>query len=109
MGFVNDDQVPIEVKYSVVLIEFTADTHGAAQILNRRKVEKIVTVFIEPPDFEIIFKVDLLIICVSGIICFQFKRIVMCGRSRIKDFCKIRAPPVADDRTMRDDNHTAVL
>ena len=33
----------------------------------------------------------------------------MLGRARIKDFCKIRAPSVADDRTMRDNDHAAIL
>ena len=65
VGFVNDDKIPIQVKYRVVFIEFSADTFGTAQILNRRKIEKIVAVLIKPPDFQIVFKVELFIVCIS--------------------------------------------
>lgn len=61
-GLVNDDKIPIQVKYRVVFIEFSADTFGTAQILNRCKIEEIGAVFIKPFDFQIIFKVDLLIV-----------------------------------------------
>ena len=109
VGFVNDDKIPIQVKYRVVFIEFSADTPGAAQILNRRKIEEIGAVFIKPFDFQIVFKVDLFIVGISRVVGFLFKGIFMLGRARIKDFCKIRAPSVADDRTMRDNDHTAIL
>ena len=109
MGFVNDDKIPVQVKYRVVFIEFPADTFGAAQILNRCKIEEIGAVFIKPFDFQIVFKVDLFIVGISGVVGFQFKGIIMLGRARIKDFCKIRAPSVTDDRTMRNNDHAAIL
>ena len=79
VGFVNDDKIPVQVKYRVVFIEFSADTFGATQILNRCKIEEIGAVFIKPFDFQIVFKVDLFIVGISGVVGFQFKGIVMLG------------------------------
>ena len=79
MGFVNDDKIPVQVKYRVVFIEFPADTFGTAQILNRRKIEEIGAILVKPFDFQIIFKVNLLIVGIGGVVGFQLKRKVKLG------------------------------
>ena len=61
MRLVNDDEIPVKVEHGVVLVEIAADELRAAKILNRGKVDEILTVVIQPTDLQIVFIIGLFV------------------------------------------------
>ena len=43
MGLIHDNQIPVQRKHRIVLIEFAANGRRTPQILNRGKIDELLT------------------------------------------------------------------
>ena len=98
MGFVIDNQVPINFKHSIVFVKFAANPFRAAQVLHRSKIGKVCTHPSIVPQNAVVLRIDRNIVFITATIDFLCNKNVLTVRSKYQ--IVVLLPSLLDYRAM---------